>query len=238
MEQIIRASSLPVLVDGDDGYGDAKNVTRTVEGYERIGASAIFIEDQQAPKRCGHMADKKVVPVEEMTQKVKAAVAARRNKDFYILARTDARAPHGLDDAIKRAEAYLEAGADGAYIEGPETVEELRRIGEKLKGAQLATSILERGGKTPFVPPAQMGELGFSMILYPTTVLFSVTRVIERSLEALRLGQELNPTESVDMDEFENIVNIDFWKDIEHRFMDVEHAGGPVGWLKHAVGQD
>jgi 2-methylisocitrate lyase-like PEP mutase family enzyme len=149
MEEIIRASPLPVLVDGDDGYGDAKNVTRTIEGYERIGASAIFIEDQQAPKRCGHMADKKVVPVEEMVQKVRAATAARDNKDFYILARTDARAPHGLDEAIHRAETYLKAGADGAYIEGPETEEELRKIGEELKGAQLATSILERGGRRP-----------------------------------------------------------------------------------------
>jgi hypothetical protein len=97
---------------------------------------------------------------------------------------------------------------------------------------------LERGGKTPWVSPAEMGTLGFSMILCPTTVLFGLVRSIEKSLAGLLSGQELDPTESVDMDQFEDIVNIGYWKGIEHRFMDVEHAGGPIGWLKHSVGQD
>lgn len=238
MEEIVRASSLPVLVDGDDGYGDAKNVTRTVEGYERMGASAIFIEDQLAPKRCGHMADKKVVPTEEMVQKIRAAVAARSNREFFILARTDARAPLGVGEAIRRAQTYLDAGADGVYVEGPETEAELERIGRELAGADLATSILERGGKTPWIPPARMHELGFNMLLYPTTVLFEATHAIERALARLRAGQPLPASESVDMDGFEQIVNIDFWKQIEHRFMDVEHAGGPVGWIRHVAGQD
>lgn len=238
MEPIIRASNLPVLVDGDDGYGDAKNVTRTVEGYERLGASAIFIEDQQAPKRCGHMADKHVVPVEEMHQKLRAAVAARRSRDFFILARTDARDPHGLDEAIRRAESYLRVGADGVYVEGPESEDELIRVGKALKGAPLATSILERGGVTPWMSPTTLGQMGFSMILYPATVLFQATRAIEIALAGLRAGRHLDPTTSVDMQQFEQIVNIDEWKSIEHRFMDVEHAGGPIGWVKHLAGQD
>src|SRR4051812_2151269 len=112
VRKIIPASHLPVLVDGDDGYGDTKNVTRTVQGYETLGASALFLEDQVAPKRCGHMAGKKVVPVDEMVKKVKAAIAARTSNDFFILARTDAIAPHGLDDALMRGERYLKAGAD------------------------------------------------------------------------------------------------------------------------------
>jgi len=137
-----------------------------------------------------------------------------------------------------RAKTYLDAGADGAYIEGPETQEELRTISERLKGAALATSILERGGKTQWVSPAEMDTLGFGMILYPTTVLFGLVRSIEKSFAGLLLGQELDPVESVDMDQFEDIVNVGCWKNIEHHFMDVEHTSGPIGWLKHSVGQD
>ena len=108
-----------MLIDGDDGYGDVKNVTRTVRSYEAIGASALFIEDQKPPKRCGHMAGKEVVAPEFMEQKIRAAVAARADPDFFLLARTDARQPHGLRDAIERGKRYLDAGADGVYVEGP-----------------------------------------------------------------------------------------------------------------------
>lgn len=118
VREIIEASDLPVLVDGDDGYGDVKNVTRTVRSYEAIGASALFIEGQKPPKRCGHMAGKEIVAAEMMEEKIRAAVAARVDPDFFLLARTDAREPHGLDDAIERAKRYLDAGADGVYVEG------------------------------------------------------------------------------------------------------------------------
>jgi 2-methylisocitrate lyase-like PEP mutase family enzyme len=184
------------------------------------------------------MADKQVVPAEEMHQKIRAAVAARRSQDFFILARTDARGPDGLDEAIRRAESYLRAGADGVYVEGPKSEDELARVGKALKGAPLATSILEGGGVTPWVPPSTLGEMGFSMILYPTTVLFQATRAIELALAALQDGRQLDAASSVDMERFEQIVNIDYWKDIEHRFMDVEHAGGPIGWVKHLAGRD
>ncbi len=113
------ATQLPILVDCDTGYGDVKNVTRTIQGYERMGVSAIFMEDQVAPKRCGHMAGKDVIPADEMVRKIRAASAARDSRDFYIIARTDARAVHGLDDALQRGEMYLEAGADGLFIEAP-----------------------------------------------------------------------------------------------------------------------
>src|SRR5205823_11433713 len=146
--EIIKASHLPVLVDGDDGYGDVKNVTRTVRGYEAIGASALSIEDQKPPKRCGDMAGKEVVAPEFMEEKIRAAVAARADPDFFLLARTDARQPHGLRDAIERGKRYLDAGADGVYIEGPTTVEELTQVGEAFRDVPLATSILERGGQT------------------------------------------------------------------------------------------
>src|SRR5437762_931998 len=119
VRDIVAACSLPVLVDADDGYGDAKNVTHTVRFYEAMGASALFIEDQVSPKRCGHLSGKKVIPAEVMDEKIRAAVAARQNKSFFLVARTDAREPEGLDSALKRAERYLKAGADGIYVEAP-----------------------------------------------------------------------------------------------------------------------
>jgi 2-methylisocitrate lyase-like PEP mutase family enzyme len=215
---ILGASPLPVMVDADDGYGDAKNVTRTVQDYELMGASALFIEDQVAPKKCGHMNDKKVVPADVMEGKIRAAIAARRTGDFFILARTDALAPEGVNSAIDRAKRYLDAGADGVYVEGPTSREELERIGRVLRGAPLATSVLERGGKTPWLPPADFAEMGFSMILYPTTVLFSVTRAIERSLANLKAATPLSSSDSVDMSLFEEIVDMPHWHEIEKRY--------------------
>jgi 2-methylisocitrate lyase-like PEP mutase family enzyme len=180
--EIIEASKLPVLVDADDGYGDVKNVTRVVRGYEASGASAIFIEDQQAPKRCGHMAGKRVVETEDMERKIRAAAAARHSQDFFLLARTDAREVHGLDEAIARGQRYLDAGADGVYVEGPKTDEELRKVGEAFQGVPLAVSVLERGGKTPWVAPTELGAMGFSMILYPTTLLFRAIHATQIAL--------------------------------------------------------
>jgi 2-methylisocitrate lyase-like PEP mutase family enzyme len=234
-KEIAAVSALPVLIDGDDGYGDAKNVTRTVRAYEDMGASALFIEDQDPPKRCGHMAEKRVVPAEVMMQKIRAAVAARHSSQFFLLARTDAIAPEGVDSAIRRAEKYLKAGADGVYVEGPRDENELGQIGEAFRGTPLATSILERGGKTPWMSPPDLFELGFGMILYPTSVLFQMTSAISASLRAIKSGVPLDPINSVDMEEFEHIVKLEDWKAIEDKFLDVEHAGGPVGWIKHKV---
>ena len=118
-----------MLVDCDDGYGDAKNVARTIRTYEKMGAAAIFIEDQVAPKRCGHMAGKSVIPAEVMATKLRAAAAAARANGIFLMARTDARAVHGLDDALRRGELYLKAGADGLFIEAPQSPEELARVG-------------------------------------------------------------------------------------------------------------
>src|SRR6266851_8855613 len=132
VRDIMAGSRLPVLVDCDDGYGDAKNVARTVQGYEDMGVAAIFIEDQRAPKRCGHMAGKDVIDADVMAAKIRAAASARRN--IFLIARTDARAVHGLDDALRRGELYLEAGADGLFIEAPQTMDELIRVGHAFAG--------------------------------------------------------------------------------------------------------
>jgi 2-methylisocitrate lyase-like PEP mutase family enzyme len=214
-QRVIHATQLPVLVDGDDGYGDAKNVTRTVQEYEELGAAAIFIEDQVAPKRCGHMAGKEVVPRKTMVQKLRAAVAARSSPDFFLIGRTDAIGVNGLTDALRRAEAYLKAGVDGVYLEGARNLKDLKAIGREFEGVPLAVSILEGGGKTPALSPPEFHQLGFTMLLYPTTVLFRVARAIDRALRNLRDGVKMPPQESCDMEEFQDIVDMKRWQSIE-----------------------
>ncbi len=130
-----------MLVDADDGYGDVKNVTQTVRSYEAMGVSAIFVEDQVCPKRCGRMSGKRVVAAEVMGQKIRAAVAARQSEDFFLVARTDAREPEGLDSALKRAKRYLKAGADGIYIEAPKSKKELEQIGKTFHGVPQMTNM-------------------------------------------------------------------------------------------------
>lgn len=218
IRQIVAASPLPVLVDAGDGFGDVKNVTRTVRGYEELGASALFIEDQEAPVSCGQMGKKSVVPVKEMVGKVKAALAARRNADTFILARTDGRSAAGLPEAIKRAKAYRDAGADGVYVEGLRSAAELKRVGKALAGTPLATTMMEGGGQLPWMPPEKVYGHGFAMVLYPTTVLFRLTRAVERALSALKADRPLAEGEAVGLDEFEAIVGLPGWKAIEREF--------------------
>ena len=215
---IMQASPLPVLVDIDDGYGDVKNVSRTVQEYIRLGTSAIFMEDQQPPKKCGHMDDKKVVATAIMLQKIKAAVAARAAHDLFILARTDAIDPEGIDNAIDRAKAYLDAGADGVYLEGPRTIADLEKIGAAFKQVPLATSVLENGGKTPWLSPKDLGDMGYSMILYPTTVIFQVVHTIQKALDRLKNGKPLTGGNAVNMDGFMQIVDLPYWTKIEEEF--------------------
>jgi 2-methylisocitrate lyase-like PEP mutase family enzyme len=222
MWDILSASQLPVMIDADDGYGDAKNITRTICGYERIGASAIFFEDQQAPKKCGHMGNKKIIPARAMVDKVKAAIAARRSPDTFLIARTDAIATDGLDEALCRGEKYLKAGADGLFIEGATSEKQLRRIATNFKGVPLIANMLEGGGKTPILPPDALYAMGFAMITYPTSILFRVARAIERGCDDLLQGRKLPPHEAVTMRQFEEIVDMKSWAAIDAHF---SHSG-------------
>ena len=218
IRDIMAATGLPVLVDGDTGYGDVKNVAHTIEGYEAMGASAIFIEDQVAPKRCGHMAGKDVIAAEQMVAKIKAAVGARRSKDFFIIARTDARAVHGLDEALRRGEMYLNAGVDGIFIEAPQTVAELERVGRTFKGVPQIANMLEGGGQTPVLPPAQLKEMGFAMAAYPTTLIFRVARTVERALADIKAGKTLAGNDGVDFAGWKDITNFNEWARIEDKY--------------------
>jgi 2-methylisocitrate lyase-like PEP mutase family enzyme len=216
IRDIMAATSLPVMVDGDTGYGDVKNVAHTIEGYEAMGASSIFLEDQIAPKRCGHMAGKDVIPAADMVAKIKAAVGARRNKDFFLIARTDARAVHGLDEALRRGEQYLKAGADGIFIEAPQTVKELEIIGAAFKGAPQLANMLD-DGRTPVLPPGELKAMGFAMAAYPTTLIFRVARTIERALSDIRAGRPAS-NDGVNFAEFKDITNYDEWARIEDAY--------------------
>ena len=219
VREITAASKLPVLVDCDDGYGDVKNVTHVVKTYEALGVSAIFIEDQKPPKRCGHMAGKEVSPPGEMAQKIRSAVAARHDKDsLFVIARTDAVEPHGLKDALQRCELYLNAGADAIYVEAEHSEKQLRQVAKEFKGVHKVANILEGGGKTPWILPRDLHEMGYSMVLYPTTVLFQMTHTIQEALKRLRRGEPMDGSRAVSMQQFEQLVDLPRWAIVESRF--------------------
>ncbi|WP_178130602.1 oxaloacetate decarboxylase [Reyranella sp. CPCC 100927] len=216
IRDIMDACTLPVLIDADDGYGDVKNVTRTIRTYERMGAAAIFIEDQVSPKRCGHMEGKDVVPAEVMERKIRAAAAARENKETFLIARTDARAIEGLDGALRRAERYVRAGADGIFVEAPLSVAELERIGREIDVPQFCNML--DGGKTPILSNRELYEMGFEMVVLGTTLIMRVARLLRDTLADLRQDQLSWTGTSVTFDEYKDMVGFPAWTDIETRF--------------------
>lgn len=181
--RICRAVKIPVIVDGDTGYGSALNVIRMVRELVAMGARGIILEDQTWPKRCGHMRGKSVIPCEEHAQKLRAAKEARGGAPFLIVGRTDARGPLGLDEAIRRGRVYHEAGADLIFVEAPETVEELRRIASEVK-APLVVNMIE-GGKTPLLPLEDLYEMGFVNVGYVLTGLFAAAKALDRAYRHL-----------------------------------------------------
>jgi len=165
---IVGGTKTPVIADADTGFGGLLNVDHAVKGYERAGAAAIQIEDQEFPKRCGHTPGRRVVPLEDMVRKIRVAVEARDSKDFMIVARTDARTDLGLDEALRRGDAFAEAGADVLFIESPESEEEMATIGSRFAGVPLLANIVE-GGRTPVLPKSQLQELGYSISIHPAS---------------------------------------------------------------------
>lgn len=178
------AVSIPLVVDADTGFGNAINTGHTVRVLERAGAAAIQIEDQTYPKRCGHFNGKDVIPRDEMVQKVRAAVDARRDDNLCVIARTDARATRGLDDAIERAHAYQEAGADIIFVEAPQSVEEIETIARQVSGPQILNNV--RGGETPELPHTRVAELGFTIALYANLPLLATIAAVQATLTDLR----------------------------------------------------
>jgi 2-methylisocitrate lyase-like PEP mutase family enzyme len=182
--RICGAVDIPILVDADTGYGNPLNVYRTVEELIAAGGGGCFLEDQVWPKRCGHLQGKRVIDRGEYAQKIRAAVEARAGRDFFIVARTDALAVHGMDEAVARVTAAREAGADASFIEAPGSVEQLAEIGRRAPPPNVANMI--EGGRTPLMHKEQLAELGFHLILHPLTALFAAAGAIERLYDKLR----------------------------------------------------
>ncbi|NNN19716.1 MAG: isocitrate lyase/PEP mutase family protein, partial [Acidimicrobiaceae bacterium] len=178
-------SPLPVIADADTGYGNPISVIRTIQQYELAGVAGFHLEDQVAPKKCGHMAGKEVIPRNDMVSKIKAAVDARRSADFVIIARTDARAVEGLESALDRAKSYRDAGADVLFIEAPEGIGEIEVIAKTFSDMPLLYNWAE-GGKTPPLTYDEIRQLGFKMIIFPVGALLSATQAIREVLKSLR----------------------------------------------------
>ncbi|WP_243366570.1 isocitrate lyase/PEP mutase family protein [Fundidesulfovibrio soli] len=181
---IIERVEIPVLVDIDTGFGDVNNVIRTVRQVEAMGAAALFIEDQTFPKRCGHMSGKAVVSVDDYLPKLKAALWARRNPDFVIMARTDAVALHGLDEGIRRARIYAEAGADMVFVEAVTSIEDMRTVNSALSVPSMANMI--EGGKSPFLSAAELQDVGYTLAAYPCASVFTAVRALQRWAQHLK----------------------------------------------------
>lgn len=183
--QMAKLTKTPIIADADTGYGGLLNVRHTVQGYEAAGACGIQIEDQEFPKKCGHMLGRRVIEAGDMAAKVRVAVESRADKDFLVVARTDARTTLGLDEALRRAELYLKAGADVLFIESPESVEEMRTIGERFRGVPLLANMVE-GGRTPLLDAKTLQELGYRIAIFPGLGFLAAGAALERAYGELK----------------------------------------------------
>lgn len=219
---IVRSVPIPVVADCDTGYGNPINVQRTVREFESAGVAALFIEDQVAPKRCGHFAGKQIIEAEEMAQKIRAAIDARTDPDLLLIARTDARAVAGPDEAIRRARQYVKAGAEVLFVEAPHTREELARFGEELQplGVPLMINLVE-GGKTPLVPVSELGDMGFSFISFSGSMQKTAIAAMQPFVDTLlRTGEvtDFYPDRMVSLEERSEILGLPVYFDLERRY--------------------
>lgn len=216
--RICRAVKVPVIVDSDTGYGNALSVWKLVKELESAGASGIFLEDQRWPKRCGHMQGKEVVSQEEYTEKLGAAIDARENKDFIIVARTDARATEGLDAAIERGLQNKKTGADVIFVEAPRSIDEMKQIGKSIK-APLVANMIE-GGATPIRSAQELHKIGFKIILYPLSVLFANTFATMNILQELKKTGTTSKYKNkvVNFDQFNDLVELSKFRKMEKKY--------------------
>lgn len=218
--RIIDRVDIPVMVDIDTGFGDVNNVIRTVRRVERMGAAGLFIEDQTYPKRCGHMSGKSVVPVEEYLPKLKAALWARSDPDFVIMARTDAVAIHGIEEGIRRARLYAEAGADMVFVEAVHSVEDMRKVNASVPAPIMANMI--EGGKSPFLPADKLQELGYAAVAYPCASVYTAARALTRWATHLKAHGTTagfaTPETMMDFDEYFRFIGAEEIREREKQF--------------------
>lgn len=211
---------LPLIADGDTGFGNPLNVRRAVRAYEQAGAAAIHIEDQTFPKRCGHMLGRDVIPMGEMIQKIKAAVDARHDPDFVIVARTDARTTMGLDEALRRGAAYHEAGADLLFIESPESEDEMQRICTTFRGVVPVLSNQIEGGRTPMPGVRRLEEMGYALALFSLGTAFAAAKGMKDYLEVLAAQGDTRAVADrmVRFEEFNQLIGLDEHTELERRY--------------------
>lgn len=215
---IADAVGIPLIADGDTGFGNHVNVMRTVRQYEKAGAAAIQLEDQVFPKRCGHMLGRQVIVVDDMVSKIKAAADARQDEDFVIIARTDARTSQGLEAAIDRGHAYQEAGADVLFIESPESIDEMRQIASSFSVPLLANMV--EGGRTPLLTAAELGQIGYRIVIYPTASVYAVARTLMDLMSQLKAWGTTRGfiDRMVTFSEFNQLVGLAEIADAERRY--------------------
>jgi methylisocitrate lyase len=222
--RLIARVDLPVMVDIDTGFGDVNNVIRTVREVERLGAAALFIEDQTYPKRCGHMAGKSVVPVEDYLPKLRAALWAREDPDFVIMARTDAAAVHGLAEAIRRANIYAAAGADMVFVEAVTTVEDMRTVNASVPVPSMANMI--EGGRTPFLSAAELQDVGYALAAYPCASVFTAVRALRAWAGHLKAHGTsagfAGPDTMIDFDEYFRFIGAAEMRERERMFFEAK----------------
>ena len=219
VRNIVAAVHVPVVADMDTGYGNALNVARTVRECVAAGAAGIILEDQVAPKKCGHFEGKLVIAAEEHEAKLRAAIEARADSGLVIIARTDARAPLGLDEAIRRGRLYAAAGADVIFVEAPESVDELRAVRAAIPDVPLFANMVE-GGKTPLLSAPELQSLGYKMVVFPLTALFAATKAIEAVFAELYAKRTTAAVRDqlTGFEEFERIVGVPELRDFEERY--------------------
>jgi 2-methylisocitrate lyase-like PEP mutase family enzyme len=222
LREVVDATSLPVIADADTGYGNALNVVRTVREFERLGAAAVHLEDQLAPKKCGHYAGQQLVSAEEMVQKLRAALDTRR--EMLIIARTDARGQAGLDEAIRRGQMYAEAGADLVFVEAPTTLDEIHTIARSIS-APLLINMFE-GGRTPLVPAADLATLGYRVMIVPSDLQRAAMRAMQLVAETLlRDGSSAAVRDRLaSFAERDATVNLAEWTALDTRYGGSEHV--------------
>jgi 2-methylisocitrate lyase-like PEP mutase family enzyme len=215
----VEAVRIPVIADADTGHGNALNVIRTVREFEKSGVAAFHLEDQVSPKKCGHYEGKAVVSTAEMVGKIHAAVDTRQDRDLVIIARSDARAVEGLQAAIDRVNAYLEAGADVGFVEAPQNADELRIVGQRVAGPALA-NVFE-GGKTPMLPAGELEAMGFRLGIYPSQTHRAAIRAAQRVLQALKEDGDTRRVEAdlATFEERERAVGTAHWRALEEKYM-------------------
>lgn len=216
--RLAQAINVPLIADGDTGYGNPINVRRTIQEYEKAGVAAIHLEDQVMPKRCGHMEGKQVVEAKEWLKKIEAAAETRQDPDFIIIARTDARAIFGLDEAIKRGRDAVKAGADMVFVEAPQSIDELKKVAESIDAPVMANMI--EHGKTPLLSVQELQALGYKLVIYPLATLYMATAAVR---EAARVLKETGTTASlVDcmaaFHEFNELIGLKDYQALERRY--------------------